>query len=246
VTEQPQRVRSGSSSPGGASDKVAAEIRAHVSRARLRPGDRIGREEDLARQFGVSRPTLREALRLLASSHLIRASKGRGGGIFVAATPEEGIARSVSESVAGMLSTHVIDIDELIESRLLLEVPLAGLAAQRATDEDIAALRRAQNRVPADWSEVGDLDEAFHALIARIARNRLVGAFVLWIGEVLQPTIRELIEPAVVDAVVREQHEDIVRAIERGDPDAAERAMREHIVYVQDLVAVVRRERDQA
>jgi GntR family transcriptional regulator, transcriptional repressor for pyruvate dehydrogenase complex len=246
VTE-PQRVRSGSSSPGrGASDKVAAEIRAHVSRARLRPGDRIGREGDLARQFGVSRPTLREALRLLASSHLIRASKGRGGGIFVAATPEEGIARSVSESVAGMLSTRVIDIDELIESRLLLEVPLAGLAAQRATDEDIAALRRVQNTEAADWSEVGDLDEAFHALIARIAGNRLVGAFVLWIAEVLQPTIRDLIEPAVVDTVVREQHEDIVRAIERGDPDAAERAMREHIVYVQDLVAVVRREREQA
>jgi GntR family transcriptional repressor for pyruvate dehydrogenase complex len=226
----------------GASDKVAAEIRAHVSRARLRPGDRIGREEDLARQFGVSRPTLREALRLLASSHLIRASKGRGGGIFVSATPEEGIARSVSESVAGMLSTHVIDIDELIESRLLLEVPLAGLAAQRATDEDIAELRRVAETSPADWSEVGDLDETFHALIARIAGNRLVGAFVQWIAEVLQPTIRELIEPAVVDAVVREQHEDVIRAIERGDPDAAERAMREHIVYVQDLVAVVRRE----
>jgi GntR family transcriptional repressor for pyruvate dehydrogenase complex len=242
MTEPPERVRRGSSSPLGASDKVAAEIRAHVSRARLRPGDRIGREEDLARQFGVSRPTLREALRLLASSHLIRASKGRGGGIFVAATPEEGIARSVSESVAGMLSTHIVDIDELIESRLLLEVPLAGLAAQRATDEDIAELRRVAGTVPAGWSEAGDLDETFHALIARIAGNRLVGAFVQWIAEVLQPTIRALIEPAVVDAVVREQHEDVVRAIERGDPDAAERAMREHIVYVQDLVAVVRRE----
>ena len=54
-------------------------------------------------QFGVSRPTLREALRLLSSSHLIRASKGPGGGIFVAATPEEGIGRTVSASVASML-----------------------------------------------------------------------------------------------------------------------------------------------
>jgi GntR family transcriptional repressor for pyruvate dehydrogenase complex len=227
--------------PRGASDKVAAEIRAHVSRARLRPGDRIGREEDLARQFGVSRPTLREALRLLASSHLVRASKGRGGGIFVAATPEEGIARSVSESVAGMLSARVIDINELLESRLLLEVPLAGLAAQRAGDEDLAELRRLLEEETASWDEVGDVDERFHAVIARIAGNRLVAAFVQWVAEVLQPPIRELIEPVVVEDVARQQHEDIVRAIERGDPDAAERAMREHIVYVQDLVSVVRR-----
>lgn len=227
--------------PRGASDKVAAEIRAHVSRARLRPGDRIGREEDLARQFGVSRPTLREALRLLASSHLVRASKGRGGGIFVAATPEEGIARSVSESVAGMLSARVIDINELLESRLLLEVPLAGLAAQRAGDKDLAELRRLLEEETASWDEVGDVDERFHAVIARIAGNRLVAAFVQWVAEVLQPPIRELIEPVVVEDVARQQHEDIVRAIERGDPDAAERAMREHIVYIQDLVSVVRR-----
>jgi GntR family transcriptional regulator, transcriptional repressor for pyruvate dehydrogenase complex len=228
---------------GGASDKVAAEIRAHVSRARLRPGDRLGREEDLARQFGVSRPTLREALRLLASSHLIRASKGRGGGIFVAATPEEGIARSVSASVADMLSADIVDIDELIESRLLLEVPIAGLAAQRATDADVADLRRIVSQAPASWEDVGNIDDAFHSRIAEIAGNRLVGAFVTWVAEVLQPSVREIIEPAMVEDIVVAQHADIVRAIERGDPDAAERAMREHLVYVQDLVAVVRRMR---
>jgi GntR family transcriptional regulator, transcriptional repressor for pyruvate dehydrogenase complex len=224
---------------GGASDKVAAEIRAHVSRARLRPGDRLGREEDLARQFGVSRPTLREALRLLASSHLIRASKGRGGGIFVAATPEQGIALSVSESVADMLSARVIDIDELLESRLLLEVPIAGLAALRA-DDDLAQLRALVDETPENWAEIGNNDDRLHGEIARIAGNRLA-AFVQWVAEVLQPPIRELIEPVVVEDVARQQHEDIVRAIERGDPDAAERAMREHIVYVQDLVSMVRR-----
>jgi DNA-binding FadR family transcriptional regulator len=70
-----------------------------------------------------------------------------------------------------------------------------------------------------------------------------VAAFVTWVAEVLQPSIREIIEPAVVEEVMQQQHEDVIRAIERGDPDAAERAMREHLVYVQDLVAVVRRMR---
>ena len=57
----------------------------------------------------------------------------------------------------------------------------------------------------------------------------------------LQPPLHALIEPAVVDSVVAEQHRDIVRAIERGDPIAAERAMREHLVYLHDLVGAVRR-----
>jgi DNA-binding FadR family transcriptional regulator len=56
---------------------------------------------------------------------------------------------------------------------------------------------------------------------------------------VLQPPLRELVAPAVVESVIVEQHRDIVRAIERGDPAAAERAMREHLVYVRDLVAAI-------
>jgi len=226
----------------GASDKVAAEIRAHVSRARLRPGDRIGREEDLARQFGVSRPTLREALRLLSSSHLVRASKGPGGGIFVAATPEEGIGRTVSASVASMLQAQSITIDELLETRMLFEVPLVGLAAQRAGDADVARLRAVLGEAesaPDDARLIGEVDERLHRLISEIAGNRLAAAFTAWVVEVLQPPLRELVAPAVVESVIVEQHRDIVRAIERGDPAAAERAMREHLVYVRDLVAAI-------
>src|SRR3954447_11730957 len=122
------------------SEQVADAMRVYMQEQGLTPGDRLGREEDLARQFGVSRPTLREALRLLSSSHLVRASKGPGGGIFVAATPEEGIGRTVSASVASMLEAQSITMDELLETRILFEIPLVGLAAQRANDEDVARL----------------------------------------------------------------------------------------------------------
>src|ERR671923_609387 len=120
------------------SEQVADAIRVYMQAEGPGRAARLGREEDLARQFGVSRPTLREALRLLSSSHLVRASKGPGGGIFVAATPEEGIGRTVSASVASMLETQSITIDELLETRMLFEVPLVGLAAQRAGDEEVA------------------------------------------------------------------------------------------------------------
>ena len=230
-----------------APEEVADAIRAWMFGLALQPGDRLGREEDLAQRFGVSRPTLREALRLLSSAHLIRATKGPGGGIFVAATPEQGIGRSVTDSVASMLSADSIDLDELIETRMLLEVPLAGLAAQRASEGDVAALRAVLEA--AGDSAQGDafrgFDARLHGLIAEIADNRLARAFTQWIGQVLQPPLHVLIEPAVVDAVVVEQHRDIVRAIERGDPPAAERAMREHLVYLHDLVGAVRRAGEQ-
>jgi len=224
------------------SEQVADAIRAFMQSEGLGPGDRLGREEDLARRFGVSRPTLREALRLLSSSHLVRASKGPGGGIFVAATPEEGIGRTVSASVASMLQSQTITLEELLETRMLFEVPLVGLAAQRATEGDVARLyaliEEAESR-PDDAELVGSVDERLHRTISEIAGNRLAAAFNAWVVEVLQPPLRELVAPAVVEAVIVEQHRDIVRGIEKGDPAAAERAMREHLVYVRDLVAAI-------
>src|ERR687889_2581230 len=115
-----------------ASEQVAVEIQHHIQDEGLGPGDFLGREEDLAAEFGVSRPTLREALKLLASGNLIRANKGPGGGIFVASTAEQGISRSVSHSIAMMLETGAVTLEQLLEARLMLEVPLAGHAAHRA------------------------------------------------------------------------------------------------------------------
>jgi GntR family transcriptional regulator, transcriptional repressor for pyruvate dehydrogenase complex len=224
------------------SELVADRIRAFVISKRLAPGQRLGREEDLARRFGVSRPTLREALRLLASEHLVRASKGPGGGIFVAATPEQGIGKSVSAAVESMLEAHSIRLDELLETRLLLEVPIAGLAAQRAGEQDVAKLKalisELDDQVP-DLERITELDARLHHLIAQIAGNRLAGAFGHWIVDVLQPRLATVIEPAVIEAVIADQHRDLVVAIVRGDPIAAERAMREHLVYLGDLVAAV-------
>jgi GntR family transcriptional regulator, transcriptional repressor for pyruvate dehydrogenase complex len=221
------------------SHAVAERIRSFVAGERLKPGDRLGREEDLAREFGVSRPTLREALRLLSSEHLVRASKGPGGGIFVAATPEQGIGLSVSATVATMLDAHSIGLDELLETRMLLEIPLAGLAAARATEQDVRVLRELVEEVNAaadDHARTTDADARLHHLIAEIADNRLAGAFSEWIVNVLQPRLAAVIEPAVVVSVIAEQHRDLLEAIARGDPTAAERAMREHLVYLRDVV----------
>src|SRR5919108_1142672 len=128
-----------------ASHQIALEIRRYLEREGLRPGDRIGTEQELAREFGVSRPTLREGLRLLASSHLIRVGRGRAGGIFVARTPNEGMSRNVSESISTMLATESVSLAELLDARMFLEVPLAGLAAANATADTADRLQEAIN-----------------------------------------------------------------------------------------------------
>src|SRR3954454_24673845 len=115
-----------------ASEHIALEIRRYLERHELQPGDRIGTEQELAAEFGVSRPTLREGLRLLASSHHIRVGRGRSGGILVTRPPTEGMSPNVSESIATMLAADSVSMSELLDARLFLEVPLAGLAVRNA------------------------------------------------------------------------------------------------------------------
>src|SRR3954453_18706453 len=112
----------------GASEQIAWQIRRYLEEQHLQPGDRIGTEQELADEFGVSRPTLREALRLLSASQMIRVGRGRSGGIFVARTAREGRRANPSESIALMLAADTIAMAELLDARLSLEVPLAGRA----------------------------------------------------------------------------------------------------------------------
>src|SRR3954451_4213288 len=127
----------------GASEQIARQIRQYLEERHLQPGDRLGTEQELADEFGVSRPTLREALRLLAASQLIRVGRGRAGGIFVARTPNEGMAHNVSESISTMLATESVSLSQLLDARMFLEVPLAGLAAANGTEETAAQLQAA-------------------------------------------------------------------------------------------------------
>ena len=199
---------------------------AAISSARgCSPGDRIGTEQELAAEFGVSRPTLREGLRLLASSHLIRVGRGRAGGIFVARTPGEGMSRNVSESISMMLATETVSLCELLDARMFLEVPLAGLAA--------AQRRRGDGRRAAGGDRRGGRPRARHAAVQRRrqalppdprARGRQRAAAGL---HRLDPRGA----PAAADREHRHrvdgeeilrQHRDIQRAVRRRQPAGAE------------------------
>jgi GntR family transcriptional regulator, transcriptional repressor for pyruvate dehydrogenase complex len=220
---------------------VASEIRRHVEIEGLKPGDRIGTEQELAAKFGVSRPTLREGLRLLASTHLIRSSQGRGGGIFVASTANEGIGRSLSDSIATMLATESVSLGELLEARMVLEVPIAGLAAAVATQETVATLEAAIAR--ASKSEPGQrafnaADYAFHDTLAKATGNDLLVALTRWVSDVFQPSLIKHVGARTTKRSILAQHREIAAAVEEGDVAGAELAMRRHLEY---LVEVLRK-----
>ena len=226
----------------GASEQVATAIQHRIQSAGLGPGDFLGREEDLAAEFGVSRPTLREALKLLASGNLIRASKGPGGGIFVAHTADQGVRRSLSDSVGMMLETGALSLEELLDARTLLEVPLAGLAALQAGEATLERLRAAlaeERAADGDIDAIHEADTAFHREIAAAAGNRMAQALTGWVYEVLQPRLLEELRDAVLPSAVLDQHAALLKAIEKGDRVRAERAMREHLLYLRDVLTMV-------
>jgi DNA-binding FadR family transcriptional regulator len=226
---------------GDASERIALELRRYLARNDLRPGDRLGTEQELADEFGVSRPTLREALRILASGHLVRATRGPGGGIFVESTPNEGMGRSLSDSIATMLDAEGVSLRELVEARIHLEVPISGLAALHATDETAAELESAiaearGNDPVTDAFRLADF--RFHRTLATAAGNELMGAFTSWTLDVLQPSLVRTVGHTFDAESILGQHEEILRAVRRRQQRAAERAMRRHLEYLLEMLDV--------
>lgn len=225
-------------------DQVALRLRRALVEEGRRPGDRLGTEQELAERFGVSRPTLREALRLLEAAHLIHVARGRAGGIFVARTAADGLGRTVSESVRLMLADEAVSLDELLDARLVLEVQLAGRAAERADATVVrrleAAIADATGHLPGTTA-FDDADARFHAELAEAAGNPLLRALAGWTSEVLLPTSTADLGTALDGETVLAQHRAIVRAVARGQRRAAERAMHEHLDH---LVGLRDRSRD--
>jgi DNA-binding FadR family transcriptional regulator len=223
----------------GASEQIAIEIRRWLEEQRFDPGERIGTEQEMADEFGVSRPTMREALRLLSASHLIRVGRGRSGGVFVASTPRDGMSRNVSESIALMLAAESISMDQLLDARLSLEVPLAGRAAVNADDDVVARLEQAIADAVGHrpgTEPFNAADTRFHQILAEAAGNDLLRALTAWILEVLQPSLVAYISVDVDAEAILAQHRAILRAVRRHQRLGAEKAMQAHIEYLVEIL----------
>ncbi|MEE3853009.1 FCD domain-containing protein [Gordonia sp. LSe1-13] len=214
--------------------QVEDALRQAVLEGRLRTGERLPAESELARQFSVSRPTIREALSALESQGLIRKTPGAGGGSFVQTVDHHSLGEVVQESMHNLIRLGTLNFDEVAAVRQLLEVPSAALAAANRTADDVAELRaivEKQKRLSVDSDEVPQLDAQFHTAIARMSGNRVLASLVYALHSESEPVSYLDLSPDVGRETVV-QHQRIVHEIEAGNAQAAEEAIAAHLTYL--------------
>ncbi len=213
-----------------ASDSAVRFLRAMIFSGELGPGDKLPPERDLGARLGISRMTLRLALKALESTGYIVTTRGSHGGSRVAD------ASSLVQCWNQWMSRHAEDLDDIFEFRTTVETRLAALAAERRTDEDLRTMERAvaSERRSQDWSSLFRTDIDIHRSIARAARSpHLEQAMLASRGEFFVPVDLARLEER--EHQVHDTHNAILKAIRRRDTvDAAER-MREHIHLIRVL-----------
>ena len=210
--------------------QLADRLLALIVSGALRPGDRLPSESELGAQFGVSRSTVREALRALSSRDLVTTTRGTAGGTFVNRMQAKQVSEYL-ESSLGLMSGGDLGLQEILEARELLEVPAAGLAAARRTDEHLAQL---QHLAAADHGhrERGvsfTENRDFHQAVLAAAQNTLVGLMTEPVFGILQGRLLEPSLDAAAWEAVSTDHQLITDRVAAGDVPGAQDAMRGHL-----------------
>lgn len=210
----------------------------------LSSGDRLPPERDLAKLLGVSRPTLRAGIRSLVTVGILYSRQGAG--TFVASVGESPI---LDGSPLRLLSAlHGFTSDEMFEARLALEMSIAGLAAERATSEQMTLMAE---EIAGMYASLNDPEQylvhdmQFHQTIAAASNNRILTALMNMVATILFDSRRKTVKRARDLKDSAEQHQNIYRAIRERDPDAARREMHDHLIKTQEAQRLEKREDEQ-
>lgn len=210
-------------------ERIAGEIRQALTSGRYAIGDRLPSERDLAQQYGVSRPTVREAIIALEVDGLVEVKTNSG--VYVTALRPSGGAPAATD----------VGPFELLEARRIFEAEICGLAAQLIEPDQIARLRElVEDMESHDMLRAEAADRAFHVEIARATQNSAMEKTVamLWDTRDNSPQYRLLTEKVRAAGVMPRvsEHIRIVDALASRDPDAAREAMRDHLGRVIKLL----------
>jgi DNA-binding FadR family transcriptional regulator len=207
--------------------KVADAIEREIVNGRIKPGDPIGTEHDLVRQFGVNRSTIREGIRVLEEGGLIRRDSSRR---LHACLPRY---NKLASRLSRALVLHEVTFRELYEASMTLEIASLEGAVERATDENIAELAdnlQRSEQVVADPAALAELDAEFHVLIAKASQNRVLQLAREPAAQLFFPTT-EMIVSSIAQGGPRlvEAHRHLVDAIRCRDKDAGVLWTRRHL-----------------
>lgn len=217
--------------PADASKLVVAYVRQLIESGELSAGDKLPPERELADLIGVSRPSVRAGLQSLATVGVVEAR--RGAGTFVADGPPLLDVNPLSLFSA----LHGIPQSELFEARRVIEIDLAGLAAERARGEELAAIAEEVMEMLSSLDDVHRFlihDIRFHRAIAAAARNPLLAAVMEMVADLFYDQRKRTVDRWREAPRAAEQHRRIYQAIRAGDVQRARQEMDRHLLWAQE------------
>ncbi|HEY6797111.1 MAG TPA: FadR/GntR family transcriptional regulator [Kineosporiaceae bacterium] len=219
------------------SGRLVGELTRMIREGRLMAGDRIPAERDLAELIGVSRTSVREALRELELRGMLDRRPGRGTVVVDAPRPDLDAGLLGSVDAAGRMLREVMDL------RAVVEPPIAERAATRGTSAEVEALRALVEESEEAVRGGGQgypryvvLDIEFHLALARMTHNPLLDRLLAVTNEWMAPSRRSTLQSARRIEVSLAAHKKIYAAVADRDPDGAAAAMREHVNQIQRLI----------
>ncbi|SAI00952.1 GntR family transcriptional regulator [Bordetella ansorpii] len=210
-------------------DVLASHLRQKILDGSFPDGTMLPGERDLVEQTGLSRGSVREALRILEAEGLVTTRPGRYGGSR--ATRPTGT--TVSRQIALFARGSRLPLASIIEAREAIEPPIAELAARHRTDADLATLRQIDERLQDAFSDVPTYlaeNVNWHCALAAASRNPLLEAFMRSIANLIHEAsaIKDFANDEVRSLVLK-AHDRILDAVEKQDADAARRRMARHV-----------------
>ena len=225
-------------SPADLSAQIAKAIRDAIIEGRLIVDERLPSEAELADQFSVSRPTVREALKRLAAQSLIRTQRGASGGAFVNRLSfRDAYPQQITTSTL-LLSMNDVGFDTACEARYALERACAPLSAARRTPDHLATMRaeiHRQGQPGLSDESFCDSDVAFHRALVDGAGNPVLSYQLAGAVEAMQPLMNMITFTARSRAEIIRLHTAIADALEAHDGAAAEAALSALETYTQSL-----------
>jgi GntR family transcriptional repressor for pyruvate dehydrogenase complex len=215
-------------------EEIVRQIKGMISEGKLKSGDQLPPERELAEKFTVSRASVREALRALEGLGLIEIRQGEG--TFV----KEVSIESLVEPLALVILNQREAVTELFEARRLLEPAIASLAARRATSDEIHEMERILEEQAAEVAQGKTglaQDAAFHASIAASAHNRAITRIINALMDLLTQSREESLQIPGRPTRSHQDHRRILGAIRRRDEAAAHKAMLDHVIAVEELLS---------
>ncbi|MET8427934.1 FadR/GntR family transcriptional regulator [Nocardia sp. NPDC004860] len=212
-----------------ASDVLATELRERILSGEFVDNTPLPPERELVTQTGMSRTTVREALRILEVQGFVRIKAGRNGGAFVRRPGEQ----SMADSVALLIRGQQIRLAALLETREAIEPFCAQLAAANRTDADLVALGAANDAIADAGTDLDKFLQAnvdWHVAVSAASHNELLTGLMIALSRAIYTaTANEGFVDEEVRATTLRAHRSVTKAIRDGDPDAAARRMSRHV-----------------